>query len=202
VRTIPDLRSADAAAVRASVALVERVRREDLGRPTPCAGWDLAALLAHMTAQHRGFAASAAGGGASLEEWRVRPLADDPVADYVRASERVISAFAPDAVLTSRFALPEFGPDVRAPGRHAISFHFIDYVVHGWDVARALDEPFELPADLLRLALPVAEAVPDDGTRLTPGAAFAPRLPVPDDEDPMARILALLGRSPQWPEGT
>ena len=185
--------------MRASVTLVKLARPEDLGRPTPCVGWDLAALLAHMTAQHHGFAASAGGGGASLDEWRVRSLGTDPVADYAEASERVIAAFAPDDVLTRMFALPEFGEGVRVPGRQAISFHFIDYLAHGWDVARSLGLPFDPPEELLRLAVPVAEAVPDGERRLIPGAAFAPRRPTPDGAGPLARILALLGRSPSWP---
>jgi hypothetical protein len=55
-----DLRQADATAVRASVAVVAQVSTGDLGRLTPCAEWDLGTLIAHMTAQHRGFAAAAA----------------------------------------------------------------------------------------------------------------------------------------------
>ena len=188
-------------AVRASEALVEQVRPEDLHRPTPCASWDLAALLAHMTAQHRGFAAAAAGGGASMEAWRAHPLGGDPAADYAHASALLIASFAAEDVLTKVFALPEFGAGVAVPGRQAISFHFIDYVVHGWDVARSLGVHFELPADLLRKAVPVAEAVPDGNRRLVPGAAFAPQRPALDDGDPLERILALLGRSPSWPEG-
>ena len=184
------------------MALVERVRPEDLDRPTPCSDWNLAALLAHMTAQHRGFAAAARGQGASLDQWRVRPLDVDPAADYADASEQVIAAFAHPDTLERIFALPEFGPDVRVPGRQAISFHFIDYVVHGWDVARSLSLPFALPVDLLHAAVPVAEFVPDGSSRLSPGAAFAPRLSTPDDDDdPMTRILTLLGRSPSWEAG-
>ncbi|MFC0007366.1 TIGR03086 family metal-binding protein [Micromonospora siamensis] len=195
----PDLRAHDETAVRATMALVDRVRPEDLGRPTPCAGWDLAALLAHMTAQHRGFAASAAGRGTSLDEWQTRPLGDDPATEYADAAEQVIAAFAAPDVPERTFALPEFGAEVRVPGLRAVSFHFIDYVVYGWDVARSLDLPFTLPAQLLHAAVPVAEAIPDGSGRLAPGAAFAPRLPAPDEPDPLARILALVGRPPTWP---
>ena len=42
--------------------LVATVRPADLGRPTPCAGWDLGALLAHMTGQNHGFADALRGG--------------------------------------------------------------------------------------------------------------------------------------------
>jgi uncharacterized protein (TIGR03086 family) len=187
--TIPDLRAADEAAVRASVALVGRVQPEDLRRPTPCTEWDLAALIAHMTAQHLGFAASAAGAGATLAEWR--PVPAGP-ADYAAAAERVLAAFRPDEVLDRPFALPEFGPGVTVRGRQAVSFHFIDYVVHGWDVAASLGVPFTLPPEVLALAVPVAEAVPSGS------AAFAAALPTPSGDDPLARILTLLGRAPDW----
>ncbi|MGH7292829.1 MAG: maleylpyruvate isomerase N-terminal domain-containing protein, partial [Myxococcota bacterium] len=45
-------------AVLASIDVVDTVRPEDLHLPTPCAGWNLVDLLAHMTVQHRGFAAA------------------------------------------------------------------------------------------------------------------------------------------------
>ena len=56
---IPDVRGPHRVAVLNSIALVDSVRVADLGAPTPCAGWNLADLLAHMTAQHRGFAMAA-----------------------------------------------------------------------------------------------------------------------------------------------
>ena len=62
-------------AVLASVDAVNAVIGDDLTRPTPCAGWDLATLLAHMTVQHRGFAA-AARGGTDLDVWDPATVAD------------------------------------------------------------------------------------------------------------------------------
>jgi uncharacterized protein (TIGR03086 family) len=186
-------------AVRASVDVVALVKPDDLNRPTPCAEWNLAALLAHMIAQHHGFAAAAAGRGADPQAWRTRPLGLDPSATYAAAAEEVLSAFAADGVAGARFALPEFSTEVTFSGRRAIGFHFIDYVVHTWDVARALDVTFDLPDDLWLASLPIAEAVPDGPGRQQPGAAFAPRLPEPPGATPMDRVLALLGRSPTWP---
>jgi uncharacterized protein (TIGR03086 family) len=185
-------------AVRASVEVVTPVTAADLGRPTPCAGWTLADLLAHMIAQHHGFAAAAAGRGADPRAWRIRPLGADPAATYAAAAAEVITAFAADDVLTARFALPEFSTEVTFGGRRAIGFHLLDYVVHAWDVARARGVALDLPEDLVRAALPVAEAVPDGPGRREPGAAFAPRLPVPAGAGPMDRLLLLVGRSPDW----
>src|ERR1700732_4239867 len=69
----------DARAVRASVQIVSRASAADLARPTPCSDWTLAELLAHMTAQHNGFAAAAAGDGADLVHWQTGAPVADPV---------------------------------------------------------------------------------------------------------------------------
>jgi uncharacterized protein (TIGR03086 family) len=188
-----DLRSRHAHAVRATVPVVAQVRGDDLSLPTPCAEWDLGHLLAHMTAQHRGFAAAAAGHGDDLDLWQPRPLGDNVGEEYARASEAVIAAFADPDVLDRGLRLPEIAPDP-IPGRTAIGFHLVDYVAHGWDVAHTLGLAYELPPDVLAAALPIAEGVPEEG-RVGPEAAFGPRLRHPGD-DPLARILALLGRDP------
>lgn len=195
-----DLRPADQRAVRASVMVVARVTRDDLDRPTPCQAWTLADLLAHMTAQHRGFAAAARGHGADLAIWQPRPLGADPAGQYAAAVADVLSAFAGQGVPERLFALPEFGPGAAFPGAQAIGFHLVDYVVHAWDVARSLGVLLELDEDLAGDALPIALAVPDGGNRLKPGAAFRPGLPAPASSPPLDRILAALGRSPRWPE--
>ena len=196
--TTADIRDLDARAVRASADVVDGIKPVDLSRPTPCSEWTLGALLAHMTVQHQGFAAASAGRGADPEVWRVGAPSPDPVADYVMAAELVIAAFAEPGVMDRGFAIPEIMPGMEFPAPQAISFHFIDYVVHGWDVARALGQACELDADLVQAAVPVAEAVPEGERRQRPGAAFRPGLAAPDGASPMDRILAMLGRDPAW----
>lgn len=188
----------DRKAVDYSVTIVSKVSRADLRRPTPCGEWDLSQLLTHMAVQHRGFAAAARGHGDDAAVWRMDPPAD-PVAAYREAAAEVTAAFSEAGVLQRDFALPEFGPGFTAVGSQAIGFHLIDYVVHGWDVARAIDLPYDLDPELAEPALRIAEAVPDGDFRLQPGSAFAPALRTVDTSDPLARILGLLGRSPSWP---
>ncbi|TDU73912.1 hypothetical protein [Streptomyces sp. KS 21] len=53
--------------------------------------------------------------------------------------------------------------------RRAIGFHFLDYVVHTCDAARALDLPFAPDPDILDAALPIALAVPNGADRTRPG---------------------------------
>jgi uncharacterized protein (TIGR03086 family) len=194
-------------AVRASVRVVALVNDVDLARPTPCAGWALGDLLAHMTVQHDGFAAAAAGDGADLGRWQTRWF--DPemlVAEYVLAAGRIMDVFGDPDVLDRQFFLPEVSTRRMFPARQAIGFHLVDCLVHGWDVARALGLPYEPEPDLVNAALAIARTVPNDERRLRPGAPFKPAvrrvvLPPPPAEaggDGLAELLAWLGRHPGW----
>jgi uncharacterized protein (TIGR03086 family) len=199
-----DLIALDATAVLASVDLVAGLTPASLTRPTPCAGWDLNDLLAHMTAQHYGFAAAAAGQDGP-QAWELRRPGPDPAGDYREAARTVLAAFAADGVLRREFPLPGITTRQRFPAAQAISFHFIDYVVHSWDVARTLGLPAVFPPRLLDAARAVAAEVPGGEARLRPGAAFAPAVPWPGPGagpgpgSALDGIVALLGRSPSWP---
>ncbi|MUM16035.1 TIGR03086 family protein [Mycobacterium sp. CBMA271] len=198
MNTLHDLRGVHRTAVLASAEIVSAVTPDDLHRPTPCAGWTVADLLAHMTVQHRGFAASARGTGDDLTMWDTASVVDavrtDPAGAYRDAIDDVLDAFATDGVLDVPFALPEFGPGASFPGATAIGFHFIDYVVHGWDVARSIDVPFTLPDDVITAAIPIALAVPDGEIRATEGSPFARAVPGADGRQDLDFILRHLGR--------
>jgi len=191
-------------AVAGSVAIVGRVTPADLARPTPCEGWTLADLLAHMTVQHDGFAAAARGDVTELADWVPRPVGDDVVAVYRAAAAGVVDAFAGCDADTDLW-LPEIRGGARIPATTALGFHLVDYVVHAWDVAASLGIPDALAPDddVLADALAVARLVPDGESRTVPGAAFAPALAGGEDAgapdgDALGRILRLLGRDPAW----
>src|SRR6476646_4110419 len=124
--TNQDVRSFHRTAVLSSVDIVDKITPDDLHRATPCDGWDLSQLLAHMTVQHRGFAAAARGNGADLAQWDAATVADavasDPAATYAAAAADVLAAFAVDGVLDASFALPEFGQGAAFTGVQAIGF--------------------------------------------------------------------------------
>ena len=114
------------------------------------------------------------------------------------AAADVLEAFADDDVLAASFALPEFGPGAEVPGAQAIGFHFVDYVVHGWDVARAIDAPFTLPADVITAVLPLVFAVPDGDFRDAAVLSVCARHRAGEDVSDLDRALLHLGRSPDW----
>src|ERR1700722_14392298 len=106
-------------AVLASVDVVSVITTDDLAKPTPCVGWSLADLLAHMTVQHRGFAAAARGHGADEAIWQPATVADAvaaaPAGTYAGPGSEVSRRFPGDDVLDGEFALPEFGPGAMFP---------------------------------------------------------------------------------------
>jgi uncharacterized protein (TIGR03086 family) len=196
-----DVVALDRIAVQEAARVVELARGGDDGdwaRDTPCAGWDLRRLVAHMTAQHRGFAAAARGVGGEREYWREEREVGEPGRAHRAAADAVLSAFAEPGVTEREFVLAELGGGFA--GRTAIGFHFVDYVVHAWDVAATIGVPLGLTDEVLVAALAVARRVPTDPAGRGPEFAFAPALRVPEGAGPLEETLRLLGREPHaWP---
>ncbi|MQY20374.1 TIGR03086 family metal-binding protein [Nocardia macrotermitis] len=196
--TITDIQDLNRRAVDYSVEIVNHLTPDHLDRPTPCSDWTVTDLLAHMTIQHRGFAAAACGNGADLDVWKVQPLAADPLRDYADAVAEVTAAYDQPDILERTFDLPEFGPGAQAPGAFALQVHFIDYVVHAWDIARALHVPYHLADDFIAPSLEIIAVIPTGEARKA-STAFATELPSTPGASPLDRILTHLGRNPAWP---
>ncbi|MFD4559030.1 TIGR03086 family metal-binding protein [Streptomyces sp. NPDC058469] len=193
-----DIVELDRIAVYEALRVVELAQEEDWERDTPCAGWNLRRLVAHMAAQHHGFAAAARGAGHDRAYWREPEDMSEPARTHRAAATAVLAAFAEPGATEREFTLPELGASF--PGRTAIGFHFIDYVVHAWDVAATLGTAPGLSDDVLDIALVVARLVPTDPAGRGPGFAFAPPLDVPPEAGPLDEALRLLGRTPErWP---
>jgi uncharacterized protein (TIGR03086 family) len=194
-----DFRDFDRRALAVTDAIVARVDPGQLDGPTPCSAWTLRELLAHMIVQNHGFAAAARGASADLSLWVPRPVGDDPASDFSASAADVTAAFAATS-LERGVWLPEISTDRTLPAAQAISFHFVDYVVHGWDVAAAIGVRPEFDEDILEAVLPIARAVPDGANRLVEGASFQPGLPSTAGAALLDQVLLMLGRSPNWPD--
>jgi uncharacterized protein (TIGR03086 family) len=183
--------------LESSVAIVSHVTAEDLKRPTPCTGWTLRRLLAHMVGQSYGFAAAAEGDSRDPVVFADRPIGDQPAADYATSAQRVIEAFGAPALIEGSMYLPEVRGGITLPAPTAIGFHLVDYVAHGWDVARSLQIAAEFDDDALEVALAVAAAIPAEAQTLDDRAPFRPGVPTTSTST-LDRVIATLGRSPDW----
>jgi uncharacterized protein (TIGR03086 family) len=186
----------DRSAVNGSLAPFEAWDPASIDRPTPCAGWSVGALLAHMTVQQHGFSRAVAGERTELSDWTAI-VEDDPVGAYRKSCDEVLAAFAGLRDPSAPVLLPEVRPEP-LPTMVAVGFHLVDNVVHAWDAARALGRQVDFDDSVLAAALDVSRLVPDDERRDRDGAAFAHSLPVPTGTSKLDEILLLLGRDPGW----
>lgn len=193
-----DLRVLHRRALQVSVDLVDQVGPDRLGLATPCAEWDLGQLLAHMVGQNLGFAAAARGERNGVAAFAPVPVAEDPAARHAASAAELAEAFAAPGFETREVWLAEIRGGGFYPAQTAVGFHLVDSVAHGWDVARSLGLPVSFDDEVLEAALVVSLAIPDGPAREQPGAAFRPAVGIVADADLFERVLALLGRSPDW----
>ncbi|RKT52069.1 TIGR03086 family metal-binding protein [Saccharothrix australiensis] len=184
-----DLLDLNRAAIDANTALFGALTPGDLDRVTPCAGWTVRDLLRHQVDMTLKFDAGARAG-------EVRPRPDeDLVAAYAVASEQVTESFRAAGFLDRQAEFPGFGT---RPGSSLVAAHFVDNLVHSWDLRRALGVDSTLDGELAHAAYRMALRYPDTPDVRGPGGAFAAAVDVPADAPVTDRLVALLGRTPDW----
>jgi uncharacterized protein (TIGR03086 family) len=87
---------------------------------------------------------------------------------------------------------------VDLPGEVAGLVALDELVVHGWDVAKASGQPYEVDAaeelEAIRQVVgPIAEGPAEER-----GGLFGPPVAVPDDAPELDRLVGLTGRDPAW----
>ena len=185
------------AATQRMADLVASVGDDDLGRPTPCPQYRVGDLLDHIHGLAIAFAMVAR--KESGPETRGAPGDAAHLDDAWRTS-------IPAALVELAVAWNEPGADegmtqaggMDMPGEVANAVALAEVVVHGWDLARALDRPFAAGEDELAAVSGFYGEFPDEARSAEPDAAFGPVVAVGDDASPLDRALALSGRDPAW----
>ena len=176
-------------------AVVRTVAASDLERPTPCEGWTLGDLLAHMLGQQDGFAAAVTDGDAPRSAYESVPFTQEAWRSSV---ERLLLAFAA-ADLDAEVIEIEFSPRP-LPLRVLVGAQLLDAAVHAWDVARSLGRDYTPPDAVVAAVAEVARPIVDDERRATAGF-FGPTVGgVSADLDSWSDVLAHLGRDADWAE--
>lgn len=175
-------------ALEAATTLVANVERDQLGLPTPCAEFDVQALLNHMIGGNHHFVAIAQGEpGDSVPA--TGDFVQDPLTPYRASAEAVSNAWNDPALMDRTVHLP-FGDFA---GRVALGIHTVEVVVHSWDLAKATGQPTELDPDLYDVAWEHSKDI-DESLR-GPGRPFGPAVTVATSTD-TGRLMAWLGRQP------
>ncbi len=159
--------------------------------PTPCDGWDLAALLGHMEDSLVALTEAADLGRVPLRARAPDPHGDVPVVR--RLQTRASALLGAWSAISTMSAAPH-DPVVGGAGIPATVLGragALDVAVHGWDVSASLGPARDLPAALAADLLPVAHALVADADR--PGRFAAP-VQVSPAASASERLLAFLGR--------
>jgi uncharacterized protein (TIGR03086 family) len=166
-----------------------------MGAPTPCAQWDVRALLNHV------IGTLWLAEGLFSDQPPRYPMApgglppadlagDDPAAAYAEASAAALAAAASGDALT-RVHLTPLG---EMPGPALAGFATLDILVHGWDLAKATSQPADLDGRLAAHVLGFAAqslATPDSRA-----GRISPAVPAAADAPITSRLAAFLGRHP------
>ena len=183
-------------ALTTASGFVDRVEAASWHRATPCAGWDVAALVAHMTGQNNGFARALKHGDADRQAYAPHAVAVDELPAAWAASVTTLGAATDQAELDRSVRLIEVRPEAALPAAAVVRIHLLDTVVHTWDLATSIALDYRPADDVLDVVEAVTQQIPTGPTREGATAAFAP--PIPSEmPDRWARVLALLGRGQQ-----
>jgi uncharacterized protein (TIGR03086 family) len=164
---------------------------DSLDAPTPCAGWDVRALVNHVL--HWGPSLAAAAGKVAADPG---PETDRTGADWralLRSGIEATAAAWSDPA--AWHGVTRMGGPMELPADLVGGMVLGELVLHGWDLARATGvDPHWDDAVVLRVYEELARSA-DMGRQM---GVYAAEVPVPASAPPLARALGLSGRDPSW----
>lgn len=182
-----DVVDLDRRAAEATGAIVDGTRDDQLGAPTPCPGWTVRDLVAHLIAGNVKYTRIAQG-----EDWsRGAPpvdVGDDPARTYRETTATMLEAWRQPGALDREVTLPRG----RGPVESALHLHLGETLVHGWDLAVATGRRPTFDPDVVEASLEQYRSwLPPQRPE---GSPFSDATEVADDDPPIRRLAAYLGR--------
>jgi uncharacterized protein (TIGR03086 family) len=163
--------------------VLHTIAADDMTRQTPCTEFDVTRLTGHLLNS-----LTALGGmvGAELPE---RDESDSVERQVVAAARPALDAWHRHGLNgTVPFGKGEM------PAKGACAILSLEFLVHAWDYAAAVDHEFNAPEPLAEYVLGLAHQVirPEQRSR----AGFDDPVDVPADAGALERLIAFTGRNP------
>ncbi|ACQ79330.1 conserved hypothetical protein [Beutenbergia cavernae DSM 12333] len=168
---------------------------DQLTGPTPCPGYDVGGLLAHVL----GLAVAFRDAGRK-KLGATTDTAPEPGAAELPPGWRDEVGPRLDA-LADAWRPPEAwegmtqAGGVTLPGEVAGQVALNEIVIHGWDLARATGQAFSADEASAQASYEFCAATTDDERD---GSLFGPVVPVPPDAPLLDRAIGMAGRNPHW----
>ncbi|MGW0686832.1 TIGR03086 family metal-binding protein [Streptomyces sp. NPDC002754] len=159
------------------------VSDEQLSLPTPCSEYSVRELIAHVDGAARAFT------GFARKE---APLPAEP-GDQRERTVKSVQALGDAWDDPEAWRGETEGPGFALPNDTWGKVALTEMVVHGWDLARATGQPFDLPEETLRGCL---DHVSGFVTAAPLPELWGPPVETPSDAPLMDRIVGLTGRRP------
>lgn len=179
-----------------TAGIIAGVIPEQLSIQTPCADYDVRGVINHLVGGTRAIALAARGEQVDLAAFV------HAAEDHVAAAGDDLKAVAEDLLTQARAALEAGGLAERTlpigegmPGKLLLRIALVEAVIHGWDVAKATGQAYEIPDELAAPMLDGMRKAFGDGER-PPGGGFGPIVPVPDDAPLADQLIGFTGRRP------
>ena len=181
--------------------LVSSAPDDLLDAPTPCPAYTLGDLLDHV-----GGAASAFTGAAAKDLGEV--TSQGPSGDASRLADDWRTRIPRDlATLADSWRDPGAwtgmtkAGGVDLPGEVAGLVALDELVVHGWDVARATGQAYDVDPASLEAVKAFVSQFSQPGMEEARAGLFGPVVEVPEDAPLLDRVIGLTGRDPAWSPG-
>jgi uncharacterized protein (TIGR03086 family) len=174
--------------------LLATVTDEQLSAPTPCEKLRLRDLVAHVGGLALAFTAAGRKEFGELTDTppvEGAPLDDDWRSAYSARLAELAAAWRDPAAWEGMTRAGGVDFPAEVGGIVALT----EVVVHGWDVAAATGQDYDVDPATMDAVLPHVDAIAAEGP--TEGL-FGPAVSVADDAPALDRIIALSGRDPGW----
>jgi uncharacterized protein (TIGR03086 family) len=169
--------------------VVHGVRADQLDDRTPCEEWDVRALLQHTIDVIDRVTGTVT--GETPEPLDAVTDLDGLVAEYDRAAAESAEAWGQPGVMDRELTSP-WGP---TPAERVCRLNLADTLVHGWDLARATNQPTDgFDQGLAGTALAFMHEMMKPEYRGGPG--FAAEVEVAPDAPVYDRLAGFAGRAP------
>ena len=175
-------------AITSTRGVLENVTADQMSLPTPCASWDVSALINHIVSVH--YFMKSTMEGTEITGQDVDYAAGDYMAAYDEATSISLAAATAEGALDRTVSI---GPN-EMPAQAFMGIATNDAFVHGWDLAKATGQPTDLAPDLAAEILAQAQALIPDAFRGPEGAPFGPKAESPEGAGAADRLAAFCGR--------
>jgi len=178
-------------------ALVANVPDDALGGPTPC-DFSVGALLDHLGTFAVVFTDAA---NKVANRPTGRPPAPDAAhlaAEWRASIPRDLARLATAWSMTEAWAGTTKIRGMDMPGEAVGVIALDEIVLHGWDLARATNQPYDADPEVLDVLMGFLSHMDEPGMAVARDGIFGPVVKIADDASLLDRVLGLAGRDPNW----